>query len=359
MARRDAASILHPVVPTIPFALLALAAGASTHGNSRSAPDSSDRARAFLASLDGPQRARASFAAGDARRLDWHYVPRERAGVTLGELGAEPSKAFRALLGATLSDEGLRRFDGILRLEGVLREVESSPARDPGRYAVAVYGAPSSDAPWAWRVEGHHLSLNVSAAGDRVAVTPFFLGANPARVEGGPYDGLRVLGEEEDLACELARSFKPAQRASGVHEKDVPADVILGPGHAASFLEPAGIAASELDAGQRALLARLVATYAGDFAADLHGAAIDRLRAAGEASPGGAPDLHFLWVGGTDRGAPHYWRVQGRVFAIELDDVQGGANHVHTLWRDFEADFGEDLLRKHREEHHRGEGAPR
>jgi len=93
------------------------------------------------------------------------------------------------------------------------------------------------------------------------------------------------------------------------------------------------------------LLARLVALYPGDLEAGLRGDALDRARAPAE--------LHFLWVGATDRGRPHYWRVQGAGFAIELDDVQGGANHVHTLWRDLHDDFGEDLLRRHREEHHR------
>jgi len=305
-------------------------------------------ARGFLKTLDDAKRSRASFAFTDTVRKDWHFVPRERPGVRLGDLDDAQAKAFRTLLDATLSDAGARKVDGVILLEEILREIESSPARDPGRYGISVFGEPWGGGPWGWRFEGHHLSLNVSAADGRVAVTPFFLGANPGVVAKGPHEGLRVLGEEEDLALALARSLDERQRAKGVRAEGVPADVILGPERAASFLEPAGIGASELDESQRARLAQLVRLYADDLEADLRGGALDRARGADVAG------LRFLWVGPMDPGEAHYWRVQGNGFVIELDNVQGGANHVHTVWRDLEDDFGEDLLRRHREEGHGG-----
>jgi len=315
-------------------AALALAQSAPGPG---AAPALAAAARDFRASLDEARRSRASFTFDDAGRLDWHYVPKDRPGLPLGDLDVDQARSFRSLLDATLSDAGLAKVDGVIRLEGVLRELESSAARDPKRYAIRLFGTPGAEEPWGFQLEGHHLSLNLAAAGGRVAVTPLFLGANPAEVTEGPHKGLRVLAEEEDLAVALAVSLDARQRALGVRADDVPADVILGPGRAASFLEPPGIAASELDEAQRALLARLVALYPGDLEAGLRGDALDRARAPAE--------LHFLWVGATDRGRPHYWRVQGAGFAIELDDVQGGANHVHTLWRDLHDDFGEDLFR--------------
>jgi hypothetical protein len=39
--------------------------------------------------------------------------------------------------------------------------------------------------------------------------------------------------------------------------------------------------------------------------------------------------------------------VQGPTFLIEFDNTQNNANHVHSVWRDFEGDFGRDLLREH------------
>jgi Protein of unknown function (DUF3500) len=89
--------------------------------------------------------------------------------------------------------------------------------RDPDNYAVTVFGTPGPEAPWGWRLEGHHLSLNVTIVpGRAIAVTPAFLGANPAEVPSGPLQGLRVLRDEQDLGLALARGLDSAQRAHAV-----------------------------------------------------------------------------------------------------------------------------------------------
>lgn len=305
-----------------------------------------EAAKKFSASLDAAQRSRATFAVDAATRKDWHYVPRERQGLPLGSMSDAQKQALHALLESALSDDGIRKVDGVILLEGVLREIENSPIRDPAHYTVSLFGEPGSEDAWGWRLEGHHLSLNFLEKHGRVAVTPWFLGANPERVASGPHAGLRPLAEEEDLARALAKSLDGEQRALGVREGEVPRDVILSPGRAASFLDPPGIAGSKLGKEQQKELARVAALYAGALDPSLAGDAIDRVRKTA------AADLHFLWIGGLEPGDPHYWRVQGNRFAIELDNVQGGAGHVHTLWRDLDDDFGEDLLRRHYEDAH-------
>ena len=60
--------------------------------------------------------------------------------------------------------------------------------------------------------------------------------------------------------------------------------------------------------------------------------------------------VYFAWAGGTEKGQPHYYRVQGPTFLIEYDNTQNDANHIHAVLRDFDNDFGEDLLRKHYQE---------
>ena len=46
----------------------------------------------------------------------------------------------------------------------------------------------------------------------------------------------------------------------------------------------------------------------------------------------------------------HYYRVQGPTFLMEYDNTQNDANHIHAVWRDFDHDFGDDLLRQHYEQ---------
>jgi len=36
---------------------------------------------------------------------------------------------------------------------------------------------------------------------------------------------------------------------------------------------------------------------------------------------------------------------------FEYDNTQTNANHVHSVWRDLENDFGEDILQRHYQQH--------
>jgi hypothetical protein len=61
----------------------------------------------------------------------------------------------------------------------------------------------------------------------------------------------------------------------------------------------------------------------------------------------GLENVAFAWAGPIERGQRHYYRVQGPTFLIEFDNAQNDGNHVHSVWRDFNGDFGRDLLREH------------
>jgi hypothetical protein len=279
----------------------------------------------------------------DRDRLDWHYTPRQRNGVALKGLDARSRDAIHALLRTALSAAGYRKIVNIIELELVLREMETFGAmRDPERYHLTVYGAPSRSDAWGWRFEGHHLSLNFTLAGDRFVVdTPSFLGSNPARVAAGPRAGLRVLAAEEDEARALLESLSETQRAIAVFDTRSYGDIVTTNAARVDPLKPVGIAASQLDAQQRARLEKLIDVYASTFEAALAQARMARVRQAG------LDDVRFGWAGPTVRGRPHYYRVQGPTYLIEYDASQNGGNHVHTVWRDFTGDFGRDLLREH------------
>lgn len=299
----------------------------------------------FTASLSDEQRAHAVFAFDDARRTDWHYVPRSRPGVRLDELNPDQQLRAHKLLSETLSARGIAMVGSVTNLEAVLRAVEGRPVgdayRDPGAYHVCVFGVPGVE-PWMWRLEGHHLSLNFTATTGGIGVepTPQFVGANPATERAGPAPGRRTLAAEEDLARALVRSMDDAQRARAILNATAPADVLNRPGRV-DRTKPEGIAWSELRESQRAALKALVRHYLDRCRAETADAVWRRVEAAG------LERLHFAWAGGTEPGQGHYYRVQGGTFVLEYDNTQGGANHIHTLWRDFDHDFGGDALREH------------
>ena len=302
-----------------------------------------EQAHKLLAALPEKSRAQAMKPFEDRDRLDWHYTPRSRNGLSLKEMRQEDREAVHALLRTALSAPGYRKLTNIIELELVLREIETIGwMRDPERYHLTVYGAPDAAKRWGWRFEGHHLSLNFTLAGDKMAVdTPSFFGANPATVQKGAKKGLRALGEEHDAGWALLESLGEVQRREAVFETRTYGDIVTRNQDRVEPLDAAGISTAKLDERQRALLWKLVETYARSFEPGLAEARLAR------AKQSGIEALRFGWAGSIARGKPHYYRVQGPLFLIEYDASQNDGNHIHTVWRDFTGDFGRDLLREH------------
>jgi hypothetical protein len=301
-------------------------------------------AGAWLASLEARQRSRALLAWADPMRNAWHYVPRNRPGLALREMSSAQAAAAWELIGALLSARGLSQARAQLRLERTLGELTRNESfRDPGNYALVLFGDPIGSAPWCWRFEGHHLSLTtVVAPGYGLAVTPVFFGANPAKIPAPhAHAGFRLLGAEEDQAFALIRSFDAGVRAEAIIADRSLGDIVAGPGRELSLKRFEGIALSGLAEGQRDGVLRILELYAGTMREEIAAPALARLREAG------VDKLHFAWAGSPERGRPHYFRVHGPTVLVEYDNTQDGANHVHSVWIDPDAVFGRDLLKAH------------
>lgn len=299
---------------------------------------------AWLGLLSDSQRRAAQLAwAGRARR-DWHYVPRSRPGVALRDMTSAQTAAAWDLLGTLLSARGLDQVRGQLQIEQVLGEMTGSLRfRDPGNYALVVFGDPSGQAPWAWRFEGHHLSLSVVVGPEHgVGVTPVFFGANPARVPNGhAHAGFRLIGAEEDAAFGLVRSLEGPLRTQTIIAERALGDIVSGPGREVSLQRTEGIPVSRLGGVQQSGVMQILQLYAGTMRDEIATAAMTRLREAG------LDTLHFAWAGSLEPGRPHYFRIHGPTALIEYDNTQDGANHVHSVWIDPRGMFGQDMLQRH------------
>lgn len=313
----------------------------------RSGAAMAEAANKFIASLDAGQKSKAVFAFEDEQRFDFHFIPRDRKGVPLKELNEAQRRLAMEFLRTGLGGQGYRKAETIISLEPVLRELEGPNRRfprDPELYYFSVFGAPSARAPWGWRVEGHHISLNFTVVrGELISNTPLFFGANPAEVREGPRKGLRALAGEEDKGRALVQSLDDPQRALAVIDKIAPGDIISFNKRKADPLKPDGLAASKMSKRQRELLDILIDEYLSRMPDDVAAGRRAAIRKAG------ADKVWFAWAGGINRGDPHYYRIQGPSFLVEYDDTQNNANHIHSVWRDFNGDFGEDLLKAHYE----------
>ena len=294
----------------------------------------------FLAGLDNGQRKQVLIAFESDNRLDWHYIPRGRQGLTLAAMRPPQAAAARALLASVLNERGLQALENVRIVEGVLREQQGT-FRDPDRYYLSIFGMPGRF-PWGWRLEGHHLSLNVAlAAAGHISATPFFLGAHPATVPGGPHKGLRPLGAQEDLARQLMASLSEADRRTALIADQAFGDIVAGPGRESELGQPRGLQLAAMDGTARNLVEALIDRFVGSLAPDLVAAQKQRVM---EQQLG---RFRFAWAGPLVPGQGHYFRVQGPVTLIEHDNTQNSANHIHSVWRDLASDFGNDALADH------------
>ena len=330
------------IVPFILLVAALLTAGIAATQQSRPASVMAEAAQTFLDTLTPDQRQAAMFPFDGEDRFDWHFIPRERKGVPLKTMTAMQQKAALALVESSLSEKGFGKSETIRQLEQVLFEREGRDIRNPELYFFMIFGEPSATGTWAWRYEGHHISHSWTVInGQKVASSPQFFGTNPAHVREGRMSGTRVLSVEEDQARSLLGSLSSGQRSAAVLSAEAPRDILTSNERQAAMQEDAGVSYSQLTTAQQGVLWSLVEEYATVQPGSLSSARLSEIKAAG------VDNIKFAWMGSATVGEGHYYRIQGPTFLIEYDNVQNDANHAHSVWRDFDGDFGRDLLATH------------
>jgi hypothetical protein len=275
----------------------------------------------------------------------------DRSGVALGRLDSSQRALVDALLATALGPAGVASARRIIEHESILQAIERAEGRsdfarrDPNRYFTAIFGTPSTDGVWGWRFEGHHLSVNVTNVAGQALVAPVFMGANPARVPSGPHAGLRILAAEEDLARALVKMLPAARRRRALFSDTTFGEILTRNDPRARSLADEGVAYADLDAAERQQFRRLLDVYLARLTPAASRDQLARIERAGLGR------LRFAWAGSMDVGKAHYYRIHGPTLLIEYDNTQTNANHVHTVWRDLERDFGGDVLKAHYAKH--------
>ncbi|HEY3740948.1 MAG TPA: DUF3500 domain-containing protein [Bryobacteraceae bacterium] len=301
-----------------------------------------ETAKELLRTLNSDQKAKIMFPIDSEERFHWDYRPVPRKGLAIREMDPYQKHLANALLAAGLSQRGYIKAETIMSIEDVLRMIEkdSGERRNPEKYYFTLFGEPSETGTWALRVEGHHLSLNYTIVNGKIVAAPTFFGSNPDEVRVGPRKGLRVLKTEDDLGRELIESLSPAQKEVAIVTKDAYKDILTDNRKRAEMLnQPQGLLVSKMTGKQKAILDRVISEYANNLPDDMAAARLDQAKR-------DMGQMYFAWAGVEQPGGPHYYRVQTPNFIIEYDNTQDNANHVHTVWREFNGDWGLDLMKQ-------------
>ena len=327
----------------------------------------------LLESLDRMQRMGTIFELDAPERTNWHYFPETgfadeygyvRNGVTFKKMDPKQRHFAYALLSAGLGRAGFVKAMDVMALEEVVRAIEDDHTgyRDAEGFHFTVFGKPSLTGDWAWRVEGHHLSLHyLIKDGELVSASPTFFGANPHEAPQGPHKGMRALAREEDLARALINALDAPLKKKAIFDKAAPYDILTMADKRAKLEgDPQGLAASEMSDERYEQLLGLIAEYAQNMPPEV---AARRMKIARDTP---RERLFFGWAGDVDRPAPkplkigsvttenrhvagNYYRIQSPTFLIEYANTQNQANHSHSVWREFEGDFGYDVMAAHYE----------
>lgn len=321
-----------------------------------------DAGAAFLASLNDIHLSRAQFPIDDPEWRNWSNVDVgifARHGVSLEEMDATQKAAAWNLLRVSLSAEGLKTTQDIMKTEQTLLELNEESIRyGEEKYYFTVMGIPSATEPWGWQLDGHHLVINYFIQGGQVVMTPTFLGGEPVVAKSGKYEGNTIMQEEQNLGLAFMTSLNAEQQRLATVSKEKTANASMAAANADNMtLDYVGLPGSALSAEQKAKLMELVGQYVGTIRDDQAAVRMDQVELH-------LNDTYFSWVGAVSPDAVFYYRVHSPVVLIEFDhqnpvgttmiNPRGTPtrDHIHTVIRTPNGnDYGKDLLRQHLDTH--------
>jgi len=311
--------------------------------------DAASAATVLLAECTKEQRQGLQYKLNDEERFGWHFVPLNDTktksstskGVCLDDMTATAKAAAMQLLKFATSADGLTWCSDIMEREAILAELEPMNAwyRKPGWYFFTIYGTPANTGSWAWRVDGHHLSMSVAYRdGQLISASPLFLGLNPVTIKHGQREGERkTMTASEDLARDLYRMLNADQQKEALLAEHLPEVKALTLAAATTLAK--GINAGKFSNKQQDALLDVVKHYTGRMHPDVAKLEYDAI------VKSGVEKLTFAYSGEAEPGKRHTYAIQGGAFLIhylneQTDPQKNPANHIHSLFRSRLRDFG-------------------
>lgn len=317
----------------------------------------------FLATLSPEEIKNTQFPFEDTLRKKWTNLPVglvPRPGIAYGSLSDQSRMAFHRVLSTMLSSQGYLKTTSIMQLDDILNTLYQAAFDEKkikaetlkmvqdlkwahGNYYISVWGQPQDKLPWGLNFGGHHIAISFTSDGNKVSMSPYFIGTDPSEVKSAKYAGWRVLSKEEDYGFMLVNMLTDKQKSIAVLKQEVPKDIITNPNSSQRIKEFYGVSAATFNEEQQTMLQLLVQEYVHNFEHVKAHQLIQKIIKTG------LDKIYFAWVGSLKNNEPHYYIINGPDFLIEYDNVgfQNDGNHIHAILREKGNDFGEDILKKH------------
>lgn len=265
----------------------------------------------------------------DTLRMKWERLPGQRIGLKISHLTETQKIALHELMRSCLSTQGYLTVTSVMFNEDIQQKFE--PALGRNEYWVEIFGNPTTDHFWGWKLEGHHLSLNFTFKENQmISNSPFLVSTNPANsITDTIRAGLVILYKEEELGRQLVNSFTEDQLQKGYNSRKK-TDIVYSEQDKNNIHVPdEGIYYDQLSKSQQLQLRELVAEYFNNFNQGEITTVNDFCN----------KNLRFFYVDSKQKGKPHYYRLINGQQIIEYENY---GNHIHCFWRT-DNDFGKSF----------------
>ncbi|MEM1083553.1 MAG: DUF3500 domain-containing protein [Verrucomicrobiota bacterium] len=302
-------------------------------------------AEAFLKSLTDEQRKLALLAIDDPERKKWTNTPPRgnEGGLRLGDLDKDQLEAACAFLSTVMSERGYLMSRNIMLADDLLldskEEAEELGGFGSANYWVAIFGTPSETEPWAVQWDGHHVGVNLAIVGEKVTMSPSFIGTQPRQFKLGE-ELIVPMGEETAQAYAFIDSLTEKQREEAIRG-DKRRRMVAGPGKDGTRPELPGLSCKGLDPEQRAELMKLVSLWVDDLPPASATLRMKEIEAQ-------LDDTVFTWNGPFAVGSDMSFHLSGPGVVIEYagQDLGGDPlDHLHSIYRDPTNEYGARWVR--------------
>lgn len=293
--------------------------------------------KAFLAALSDERRKEATLPFNSPEKSKWTNIPPRgpQGGVRLGDMMEAEVKAACDFLRAILGERGYLIARNVpLADDKLLRGGRARPGFGAENYWLAVLGEPSTTAPWAIQFDGHHLAINLSFHGEKVCLSPSFLGTQPKDFNLGD-DNVVPMEAEINRAYDFIQSLDPDVRKQAI-VGDRRGSIAAGAGRDGFVPKPVGAKVADLKPEQVDKLFALIQVYVEHLPAPAAKARMAALR-------GEADKMRVAWSGPTARGSDISYRIQSPSLLLEYAGQNLGGdplNHIHAMYRDPSNEYG-------------------
>ena len=297
-------------------------------------------ANTFLSSLNKELKSQAALLYNSKEKGKWTNVPPRgpQGGVRLGDLNESQIKKALDLLRTVLSEQGYNKAINIpLADDRLLRNGERRPGFGAEDYWLAIFGKPSTKKPWGLQFDGHHIAINLAFHGNRMSMSPTFIGTQPREFQLGD-NKIIPMALEAPSGLKLHNSLNDEQKKKATIGSKR-ANLIAAAGRDGFVPNQIGISCKGFNEAQRKALFDVIKVYIGDLPQPFLKKRIEELTAE-------IDKMSFAWWGPAKEKGDFSYRLQGPSLIIEYagQDLGGDPHdHLHSMYRDPTNEYGARL----------------